>query len=50
MRVLLTVIAALLGIWIAFQIAALIISLLMVQEVRHQAEDSLRRIEKEMRR
>lgn len=50
MRTLLTVIAALLGIWIAVQIAGVVIGLVMVRDMQDRAQDDLRRIEKEMRR
>ena len=50
MRTLLTVIAALLGFWIAFQIAAFVVGLVLVRDMQDRAQDDLRRIEKAMRR
>lgn len=50
MRTLLTVIAALLGTWVAFQIAAFVFGLVMVRDMQQRAQDDTRRIEKEMRR
>lgn len=50
MRILLTIIAALLGLWIAFQIAAFVISWVLLREVQQDQQDAVRRIEKEMRR
>ncbi len=50
MRTLLIIVAALLGLWIAFQIAAFVVGMVMVSDMQHQARDDLRRIEKEMRR
>ena len=50
MRILLTIIAALLGLWIAFQIAAFVMSWVLLREVQQDQQDAVRRIEKEMRR